>query len=105
MIALSQHAQGVILPVRAQPGARREAIVGEQAGALKVAVTAPPDRGRANEAIIEVLADSLGVAKSKITLLSGATSRQKKFLLEGLTVTEVNAWLERQQQAKPPPDR
>ncbi|MGN6547330.1 MAG: DUF167 domain-containing protein [Aureliella sp.] len=95
MIAVTETTNGVILPVRAQPGARREGIVGEQAGALKVAVTAPPDRGRANEAIIEVLADSLGVAKSSITLLSGPTSRQKKFLLEGLTLDEVNAWLQR----------
>ena len=43
MIAIGEHAEGCVLPVRAQPGARQAAVVGEQAGALKVAVMAPPD--------------------------------------------------------------
>ena len=51
MIQLGQHAEGVILPVRAQPGARKARVLGEQAGALKVAVTAPPEDGRANKAL------------------------------------------------------
>ena len=95
MIGLTENSSGVILPVRAQPGARREAIVGEQSGSLKIAVTAPADRGRANQSIVEVLADSLGVSKSSITLLGGHTSRQKRFLIAGLTLAEVQAWLMR----------
>ena len=46
MIAITDHAEGCILLVRAQPGARRAGVQGEQAGALKVAVTAPPEDGR-----------------------------------------------------------
>ena len=46
MIALSQHPEGVILPVRAQPGARKTGVLGEHGGALKIAVTAPPEEDR-----------------------------------------------------------
>jgi uncharacterized protein (TIGR00251 family) len=75
---------GIILPVRASPGAKRDALAGEHAGALKVSVSAPPDKGKANEAIVELLSDTLGIAKSNITLVSGATSRQKKFRIQGI---------------------
>ncbi len=89
MIEISPHAEGCVMSVRAQPGARRNAVVGEQAGALKVAVTAPPDKGRANEAIIEGLAEAFGLKRSQVELLSGATSRQKKFLLRGISRSEL----------------
>jgi uncharacterized protein (TIGR00251 family) len=85
MIQIDDHADGCVLSVRAQPGARRNAIVGEQAGALKVAVTAPPDKGRANDAIVEALAESFGLKRSQVELLSGATNRQKKFLIHGMS--------------------
>jgi uncharacterized protein len=85
MIAIANHAEGCILSVRAQPGARRNAIVGEQAGMLKVAVAAPPDKGRANDAIVEVLVEALGIKRSQVALVGGPTSRAKKFLVKGLT--------------------
>ena len=59
MIIITEHAEGLVLPVRAQPRARKPGILGEQAGALKVAVTALPEDGRANEALVEALADGL----------------------------------------------
>jgi uncharacterized protein len=86
MIRIVVHAEGCVLSVRAQPGARRNAFVGEQAGSLKIAVTAPPDQGRANKALVELLAEKLDVKKSRIDLLSGSTSREKKFLLRGIAV-------------------
>lgn len=89
MIAVTEHAEGLVLPVRAQPGARRMGIVGEQAGALKVAVTAPPEDGRANKALAEVLRDALGLKRSEIELLTGASSRDKRFLIRGLTRAEL----------------
>src|SRR6185369_2531524 len=73
VIQLVDHAEGIVLPVRAQPRARRTGIVGEQGGALKVAVAAPPEDGKANAALIEVLADALAVRRSQIELLSGST--------------------------------
>ena len=71
MIALEAHAEGVILPVRAQPGSRRNEFRGEQEGMLKVCVTTVPEKGKANKAVIELLAKSLKLRKSQIVLLSG----------------------------------
>jgi uncharacterized protein (TIGR00251 family) len=93
MIALTEHAEGCVLPVRAQPGARKTAILGEQAGALKVAVTAPPEDGRANQALVETLRDALGLKRSQVELLSGAKSKQKTFLLRGLKPAELHTRL------------
>jgi hypothetical protein len=94
MIDLVPHADGVILPVRAQPRARRAGVVGEHAGTLKVAVAAAPERGKANDAIAEVLADELGLAKSQVLLVSGPASREKRFLVVGLTREQLQAKLE-----------
>jgi uncharacterized protein (TIGR00251 family) len=93
MIAVSDHPDGCILPVRAQPGARKCAILGEHGGALKVAVTAPPQDGRANKALIDALADALNLKRGQIELLSGTTSRDKRFLIRGLSATQVLARL------------
>ncbi len=84
MIAVADHAEGCVLPVRAQPGARKAGVLGEQGGALKLAVTAPPEDGRANKALTEALRDLLGLKRSQVELLSGGTSRDKKFLIRGL---------------------
>jgi len=94
-IQITERADGCILNVRAQPGARRNGIVGEHAGALKVAVTAPPDKGRANDAIIDVLAEVFGLKRFQIEFISGLTSRHKKFLLRGLSMQEVRSRLRR----------
>src|SRR5437870_127090 len=84
MIGITEHAEGCILPVHAQPGARKGGIIGEHAGALKVAVTAPPEDGRANKALVESLAKALSLKRSQVKLLSGETSRQKRFLVQGV---------------------
>jgi uncharacterized protein (TIGR00251 family) len=89
MISLTEHAEGCILPVRAQPGARKAGVLGEQAGALKIAVTAPPEDGRANKALAEALRDALGVKRSQVELVSGATSRDKRFLIRGVTKADL----------------
>src|SRR5690242_6807940 len=83
MIELEQHIRGVILPVRAHAGARQNEILGERHGALRVAVTAPPEKGKANRAIVDLLGERLGVAKSSIELVAGETSPQKRFLIVG----------------------
>jgi len=93
-IQITDHADGCIVAVRAQPGARRNGIVGEQAGSLKVVVTAPPDKGRANDAIVGVLADALGLKRSQIELISGATSRQKRFIVRGLSADALRIKLQ-----------
>ena len=80
---------GVTLAVRAQPGAKRTAIAGVYgdgaAAQLKIAVQAPPVEGRANSALVEFLADTFDVAKSRVELVSGELSRSKVFLVRGVT--------------------
>src|SRR5687768_16023393 len=73
VIRLEPHPAGVILDVRAQASARRDEIRSEYAGALKVAVTQAPEKGKANQAIAELLAKYLQLRKSQVELLSGAT--------------------------------
>ncbi len=89
MIAVRAHAEGCVLPVRAQPGARKVGVLGEQAGALKVAVAEPPEDGKANKELTEALRQLLGLKRSQVELLSGATSRDKKFLIRGVTAAEL----------------
>ena len=84
MVPLEPHAEGVVLPVRAQPGARRSGIRGHQDGALKVGVTQPPEKGKANKALVAVLAKELGLRKSQLTLLAGETAQNKRFLVRGV---------------------
>jgi uncharacterized protein len=91
MITITDHAEGCVLSVRAQPGARRNGVQCEQGGALKIAVTAPPEDGRANAALVEALRNALGVKRSQIELLSGQTSRAKKFLIRGVTKAKLEA--------------
>lgn len=81
MIELRERDGGVIIRIRAQPGARRNAILGEHNGSLKVAVTEQPQNGKANVAIAKLLAKQCGVAKSSVQLLSGASSKHKTFLI------------------------
>ncbi|HMF11680.1 MAG TPA: DUF167 domain-containing protein [Gemmataceae bacterium] len=89
MIVILEHPEGCVVPVRVQPGARRSGIQGEQAGSLKIAVTAPPQDSKANRAVIEVMSESLGIRRSQIELISGAPSRSKKLLVRGTTKTEL----------------
>jgi uncharacterized protein (TIGR00251 family) len=89
MIVITDHAEGCVLPVRAQPGARRSGVQGEQAGALKIAVTAPPQDGRANEALVEELREVLGIRRSQVELIGGATGRDKRFLIRGIAREEL----------------
>ena len=94
MIRLESTPQGTLIAIRAQPGAKRNTLLGEHDGALRVAVTAAPDKGKANEAIAKVLSEAIGRPKSAVELVSGQASRQKKFLLVGLEISEVTAILQ-----------
>ena len=89
MIELSPHDAGTVVPVRAQPGARKNAVLGERAGALRVAVSAAPETGKANAAIQIVLAQARGCRVSQVGLLSGETSRDKKFVVSGIAPDEI----------------
>lgn len=89
MITITSHSEGVMLSVRAQPGARKSIVIGEHAGALKVAVSAQAEDGRANAALIEVLRDWLGLKRSQVELAAGRTTRNKVLLIRGITAEEL----------------
>lgn len=89
MLELTQTSEGVILLVKAQPGARKNEVSGERNGRLIVKCTQAPEKGKANDAIIEILAKALGVRKSSISLLSGQTNSEKKFLIEDAGIEEI----------------
>jgi hypothetical protein len=83
----------VVLSVHVQPGAKRTGVVGAHGEAVKVRVTAPPEDGKANQAVAELLATTFGVRKGDVELLSGASSRQKRFRITGLAPDDVTARL------------
>ncbi len=89
MIELTETADGVLLPVRAQPGAGHNAIRGEQQGMLKVSVTQVAEKGKANKAIVEVLAKGLRIKRSQIELVAGELQPQKKFLIREIDRAEL----------------
>ncbi|MFT4150854.1 MAG: DUF167 domain-containing protein [Paracoccaceae bacterium] len=72
---------GAEFALRVTPGARRNALTME-GRAIRIAVTAPPEDGKANAAVAAALAHALGVAKSRLTLIRGATARDKLFRLD-----------------------
>ena len=90
MIELQTRPEGIVLPVQARPGAKKNEVRGEQAGALKVFVTQVPEKGKANKVIAEVLAKALKLKKSQIELVSGETSHLKKFLVTGIGLDELS---------------
>jgi uncharacterized protein len=94
-IPLTTDGDDVLLPVRAQPGAKRSGVVGEHGGRLKVAVTAIAEKGKANEALVEVVAAAFGLKRAQVTLVSGQTSNQKVFRLSRVDLGAIQTLLHR----------
>ena len=82
------------LRIRVSPGARRTELVGRQGEAWKVRVAAPPERGRANDAVLKLLAERLRIAPGELTLVSGVSARDKVVELRGLGAEEADRRLE-----------
>jgi uncharacterized protein len=93
VIPVHETADGVSFAVKVQPRARRNAIVGELGDALKVALTAPPVDGRANEACVAFFSEMLKVSRAAITIVSGQTGRNKVIRVSGITAAELRGRL------------
>jgi uncharacterized protein (TIGR00251 family) len=89
MVQLRETAEGVSFAVKVQPRARRDAVAGELDGALKLALTAPPVEGRANQACVDFLAALLKVPRSSVSITSGANSRRKSVRVTGVSAAQV----------------
>ncbi len=85
MIDIDETGNGVRFSVHVQPRAARSGIAGMHGSAVKVRLQAPPVDGAANEALIALLAESLGVPRREVLILAGATSRLKRVEVRGLT--------------------
>jgi uncharacterized protein (TIGR00251 family) len=83
-----------LLHVRVKPQARRAGLVGRHGDGVKVAVRAAPERGRANEELLQVLAACLGVAPAALELVSGAGSQDKRVRVHGVDEVELRRRLE-----------
>ena len=91
-MCLRESPRGLFFMVRATPKAARDEITGLRNGELLVKVTAAPDKGKANAAILSLLSASIGVPKSALQLVSGETSRNKSFRVASHAKTVQN-WL------------
>jgi uncharacterized protein len=89
LISIHDTAAGATLQVKVHPRARKNAITGAVGDALKLALTAPPVEGRANEACVKFLAEFLNVPRSSVTIAAGESSRQKLIRIAGMTAAQV----------------
>jgi uncharacterized protein len=89
MIPVHESSHGATFAVKVQPRARKNAITGIVGEALKLSLTAPPVEGRANQAVIEFLADLFAIPRGSITITSGATSRLKRVCVSGASTGVV----------------
>jgi len=93
MLEVQEREGGVTFLVRVQPRASKEEIAGEMAGALKVRLRAPALEDRANEALVEFLAELLKTPRSTVRILSGERSRTKRMEIRGVTRQQILALL------------
>ena len=84
---------GCTISIRVQPKASRNRVIGYRDGSLRLSVTAQPHDGQANAAVLELLADILGVAKSRLRIVRGHSSRDKVIAVDGLTDQEAQGRL------------
>jgi uncharacterized protein len=85
MIFLKETGKGISFAVKVQPRARKDAITGTVGDALKLSLTAPPVEGKANQALIEFLAEVFEITRSSITIASGESSRLKTVRISGVS--------------------
>lgn len=90
-LAIEERDGRATFAIRVSPRASKNAVGGVHDGALKISVTAPPVDGEANEAIIKLLSKRLGVPKRAITIVSGATGRDKRVAVEGVAADAIRA--------------
>jgi len=83
-----------VLRLHVQPGAGKTAVVGRHGDAMKVRVAAPPEGGRANDAVVALVAQTFDVKLSSVSLISGQSSRAKRVQIDGIAEADVERLLE-----------
>jgi uncharacterized protein (TIGR00251 family) len=90
---IEESGQGCVFEIRVSPRARTNRVVGALGSAVKIRIAATPERGAANKAVIEFLADQLKIRSDDITIITGHTSRTKRIRVAGLTAKEIESRL------------
>ena len=89
MITCLENSDSITFTVRVVPRASKSEIVGEIGGSLKVRIAAPPVDGAANDQVVRLLAKAFGVARSRVSIVSGETSRIKRICVIGATPEQL----------------
>ena len=84
---------GLRLRLRVKPGGRQQRLIGAYGGALKLEVSAAPEKGRANEAVVRLLSETLGIRRHQVELVAGTSSQDKIAVLTGCSVEEITTRL------------
>jgi uncharacterized protein len=88
-VVVERRRDGLAFQVIARAGGRKNEVRGEHDGALRVSVTAAPEKGKANAAIIELLTEALRLRRGQITLVGGETNPRKAFVVDGIEAEEL----------------
>ena len=91
--ALSSTPSGVLIRLKVVPGASRTKVSGILGDRLKVAVAAAPEAGKANQAVIKLISQTLGISERQVSITHGHTNPQKTVQIHGMTLQEVEAKL------------
>lgn len=91
MLEMRETDDGLAVALLVEPGAGRDRLYGEHGGRLKLSVTAPPEKGKANKAVCKFLAAELGISRSQVHILSGHNSRLKEVLIERVSRDALDA--------------
>lgn len=81
---------GIVLSVRVQPNSSKNMVIGQYADQIKIAVTAAPEKGKANKAVIRILSNCLGLKNSDVQIISGEKSRDKIVFVRNITEENLN---------------
>jgi uncharacterized protein len=86
---LTNTSEGVVVKLRVQPRASKSQLSSLHGNSIKAKVTAPATEGRANEAVLDLLAKAVGIKRAQLTLVGGVKSRDKRILVQGMSQEEI----------------
>ncbi len=93
MINIKEYENGIVVSVKVQPNSSKDQVIGKHADQIKISVSAAPEKGKANRAVIKVLSQWLGIKDSDIQIISGETSRVKKVFIRDISETNITGLL------------
>ncbi len=93
MIGIREKSDGIVIPIKVQPNSSQEKIVGEYGSQLKVAVSVPPERGKANKAIEKIIAKWLDRKISDVNIVAGKRSKEKEIFVSNITKRELEEFV------------